>query len=264
MKNYITAVSSFILFIFISITISSCQKEEDNQTEVIPPVHRSMQVWLHRVNSIEKAQYFVDKYVGYELDVHFDTSLNTFIVKHDFSDTTHLLFRTWLSSFPNPGDKPLWLDFKNLNAVNKDSALSELLKIRDEFHLTKHIIVVENNCPAYLIKFDTLNFRTSFYIPYFNPANITEEEELQYKNFIEEGIAASGIKTISGYTMQHEFMKKWFPKMNKLTWYLDSYDKAKQDSVIALIREDPTVEVILVTEEISKSRFLNPGDPFNK
>jgi hypothetical protein len=93
-----------------------------------------------------------------------------------------------------------------------------------------------------------LNFRVSYYIPTFNPATLTEEEELAYRDFIEGVILPNDIGTISAYAMQHDFMKKWFPDLNKLLWALDIFDPAEKDSVINEIGKDPTVEVLLVSE----------------
>jgi hypothetical protein len=222
------------------------------------PVPRSLQVWLHHVNTTDKSQYFQNTYNGFELDVHFDTTAGTFIVKHDFNDTTTLTFSAWLTAITDPGRLGYWLDFKNLESWNKTAALSELLRIRTQFDLTHHPVVVESSCPACLPPFDTLNFRVSYYIPTFNPATLSEEEELAYRDFIEEAFLPYGIGTISGYSFQHGFMQKWFPDMNKLLWCLDVYDPAIKDT-ITKISKDPTVEVLLVSENYPV--FYHNGHP---
>lgn len=227
---------------------ASCNKESDTE----PNTPRSLQVWLHRVNTIPKAQLFRTAYTGFELDVHYDTTVRTFIVKHDASDTSTLTLPVWFSAITDPSGLGYWLDFKNLDAFNKDAALAELLKIRNEFGLTKNIIVVESSNPVALIHFDTLNFRTSFYIPCFDPTGLTQEEQQTYADFISSHITESSIKTISGYYIQHGFMNEWFPSMNKLLWYLDSFDPAVKDSIITETRKDQSVEVLLVAENFFK------------
>lgn len=226
------------------LVIVSCEK--NSQPPPVTPVQRTLQVWLHRVNSISKAQHFQYDYSGFELDVHFDTSARTFIVKHDATDTSTLTLSTWLSSITDPARLGYWLDFKNLDPTIKDPALAELLRIRQTFGLNTKTIVVESSNPSCLIKFDTLNFRPSFYIPTFDPSVTSPEDELVFKNFIQENISQSGIKTISGYSMQHEFMQEWFPTMNKLLWYLDSTDINAKNAIIAETEKDNTVEVLLV------------------
>jgi hypothetical protein len=223
----------------------SCKKDSTSPV----PGERTLQVWLHRVNNISKALHFQYNYTGFELDVHYDTTVKTFIVKHNPTDTSTLTLSAWLSAITDPGRLGYWLDFKNLDAENKDLALAELLRIRKNFALDKKIIVVESSNPVNLIKFDTLNFLTSFYIPTFDPSGIIQEEELSYRDFIDEYISQTGIGTISGYYMQHGFMQNWFPQMNKLLWYLDSTDPAIKDSIIGETRKDITVEVLLVAED---------------
>lgn len=225
--------------------LMSCKKEEPAPD---PPTPRVMEVWLHRVNTIDKAIFYRNAYTGYELDVHFDTTSGTYFVKHDFTDTTHLPFSTWLSAIDKPEDLGYWLDFKNLSEDFMMDALTELLNIRQSFNLTKHPIVVEASNPVCLPPFDTLNFIPSFYIPTFDPALLTPEEGLAYKEYIAGYLDETGVQTISGYSFQHMFMQTWFPSMNKLLWYLDSVDPAIKDSVIAETRKDLTVEVLLVGE----------------
>jgi hypothetical protein len=236
-------ILDLVVVLFLLHTVS-CKRDP-----ITPdPAPRAMQVWLHHVNTTDKAQHFQNSYSGFELDVHFDTTAGTFIVKHNFSDTTTLTFSTWLSSITDPGRLGYWLDFKNLESWNKTAALAELLRIRQQFDLSHHPVVVESSCPACLPPFDTLNFRVSYYIPTFNPAELTEEEELAYRDFIEGNVLPYGIGTISAYSFQHSFMQKWFPDMNKLLWALDIFDPVEKDSVINEIRKDPTVEVLLVSE----------------
>jgi hypothetical protein len=236
-------------FLFLLQTVS-CKHDP-----VTPdPLPRSMEVWLHHVNTTDKARHFQNAYSGFELDVHYDLSAGTFIVKHDFTDTTSLTLSTWLSAITDPGRLGFWLDFKNLLPENQAAALAELLRIRNQFGLIHHPVVVESYQPDWLPPFDTLNFRVSYYIPTFNPATITEAEELEYREIIQGVALKDGIGTISGYSFQHGFMQKWFPDMNKLLWCLDVYDPAIKDTITE-IRKDPTIEVLLVSETYPLSNY---------
>jgi hypothetical protein len=117
------------------------------------------------------------------------------------------------------------------------------------YKLTGQIIVVESTEAEALPIFDKLNFRISYYIPWFNPGTLTPLQETYYRNYIHDKVTTFHIGTISGYSFQHAFMTAWFPEMNKLLWYLDSYDPAERDSIITLTRSDPSVEVLLVAED---------------
>jgi len=224
--------------------LTSCEKIRTPVT----PVNRPLKVWLHRANTIDKARHFQYQYSGLELDVHYDTVYHTFLVKHDASDTTVLFLTAWLSALDDPGHLGFWLDFKNLSADNMLAASRELLRIRDLYNLTRQTIVVESPSPEYLHPFDTLNFRISFYIPTFDPSTVTPEEELNFRNFINSNIEETWIRTLSADYVQHGFMQQWYPRMNKLLWYLSSWDQHVKDSVINVTRRDFTVEVLLVGE----------------
>ena len=240
---YFRLLNVLILF-FLLLVVVSCRKN----SESIVPGDESLKVWLHRVNTIDKAQHFQYLYTGFELDVNFDTVSGTFLVEHDITDSSTLTLATWFSSIYWPSRLSYWLDFKNLSPENKSAALSELLRIRTKFGLNKQLIVVESFNPENLTSFDTLNFRPSFYIPAFDPSTITQDEEIYFKDYIDQKISATGIKTISAYYMQHSFMKKWFPEMNKLLWYLDSYETVVKDSIIRETKKDKNIEVLLVGE----------------
>jgi hypothetical protein len=230
--------------VLMVLQITSCEKKSISPN----PATRTMKVWLHRVNWINKAKQFQYSYSGFELDVYYDDLYKTFLVKHDVTDTTTLTLSTWMMAITDPSRLGYWLDFKNLDSLNKDMALSELLRIRQNFGLIKETIVVESSSPGCLVNYKRLNFRPSFYIPTFDPDNITQEQEIYFRDFTQKYIDQSGIETISAYSWQHDFMQKWFPTMNKLLWFLDSYDAAVKDSVIEAIGKDPTVEILLVPE----------------
>ncbi|MDP4281155.1 MAG: hypothetical protein Q8867_03305 [Bacteroidota bacterium] len=248
--------------ILLLLQITSCRKK-DHEFYPKPSSSRTLEVWLHRVDNIDKAQHFQYSYTGFELDVHFDTAIGTFMVKHDFEDTTHLLFTTWLSSLDDPGRLGLWLDFKNLSMDMRFAAQKELIRIRNEFNLKRHPIVVECCNPDCLAPFDTLNFRPSFYLPTFDPDTLTEAEEQSYKNWISSYISKDHIQTISAYYFQHSFMKNWYPSLNKLVWYLDSTDPVVKDSIISQARKDTTIEVMLVAEDYTGTLKLSPQEVMN-
>lgn len=245
----IKSTTIFLIFLVLAAYLSSCKKEEVSPD---PPVPRAMEVWLHRVNTIDKAIFFRNAYSGFELDVHFDTATGTYLVKHDFTDTTHLPLATWLAAIERPEELGYWLDFKNLSTDFMMEAQKALIEIRNKFKLNRFPIVVEASNPVCLPPFDTLNFVTSFYIPTFDPAQLTPEETLFFKEYITGYLEETGVQTISGYSFQHGFMQSWFPAQNKLLWYLDSVDPEKKDSVILETRKDPTVQVFLVGEAYPK------------
>jgi hypothetical protein len=244
---WLILMAAFAIFLALVLSSSSCSK---NQETIVPDTTSGLQVWLHRVNSIEKAIHFRDQFQGYELDVHYIPDSGTFFVKHDAETPDTMKFIRWLAGFPHPEGLSYWLDFKNLQPDIAPVARAELIRICSLFGLTRRI-VVESSSPESVILFDTLNFLPSFYIPTFDPSSITPDEESYYQGFINDRVQQYGLRTISGYSMQLPFMQKWFPQLHKLTWYLDSTDPAIQDSIIAGVRKDTTVWVVLISENFS-------------
>jgi hypothetical protein len=175
-----------------------------------------------------------------------------------------LTLSAWLHALDAPQKLGFWLDFKNLASWNEMAALDELLRIRMDFNLTQHPVIVESTNPSSLPPFDTLNFRVSYYIPYFEPELINDTEEQAYYQFIYDAITPNRVTTISAYSLQHSFMQKWYPDLNKLLWYLDSYIPEIKDSIIAETRKDPTVEVLLVTENYILDHPLNCTAMYSK
>jgi hypothetical protein len=232
----------------------SCTKDEPASSA---PAPRELQVWLHRVNSIEKAQYFLASFTGYELDVRYNSDSGTYFVKHDAEVPDTLRLTRWLAGFSHPEGLSYWLDFKNLEPGIARAALDELLRIRNHYGLER-MIVVESGSAESLVVFDTLNFFPSCYIPTFVPSGITPEQEIQYRDFISSAVETWGLRTISGYSMQLPFMQEWFPSLHKLSWYLDSTDPVVQDSVISEVKKDTTVYVLLITKDFMKEGAI-PG-----
>lgn len=243
-KHYRLPATLILTFLFL---LASCTKDDP---EPQPPLtNRPLEVWLHRVNTVEKALKYQYKYSGFELDVHYDEETSALLVKHDFGDTTRLTLRDWFRGLAAPASLGYWFDMKNLSASNASAIYHAMKEIRNRFGLYWRPLIIESSDPASLPVFDTLNFRISYYIPTFNPASLTPEEEQAYKTFIDAAIASSETSTISGYSMQHDFMKTWYPGMNKLLWFLDSFDPEIKNDVIKATAKDPTVEVLLVAEE---------------
>ena len=205
---------------------------------------RPSKVWLHRANDIAKAQYFQDRFAGLEVDVHFVDSLHTFIVKHDSDEVSYTRLDEWFAAIERRSKLGFWIDFKNLDTDNMEASAKELARMREAYHL-KGLIIVESSNAQCLKAFDDLRFRTSYYIPYANP-NEMSQERLQYlTDIIRKNIKANDLNTISGAFYQYQFMKDSFPEIHKLVWY-ELYDTVTRNNYINLVNEDKKTDVILV------------------
>ena len=222
----------FGAFVVLMVVACSCTKSK---------------VWLHRANDIHKAQYFQDQYAGLEVDVHFVDSLNTFIIKHDFDEVSETGLEAWFASLEKRSELCFWIDFKNLNHGNMEASAKELARLRETYDL-KNTIIVESSNAGCLKAFDDLSFRTSYYIPYAYPPGDSHEKMQEVTDKIRDSIERYGLKTISGYFFQYQFMKDSFPEMRKLIWY-EMYDSLERSQYINLVNEDRYTDVILVAVE---------------
>ena len=221
------------------------------------PQGQPSKVWLHRANDIAKAQYFQDKYAGLEVDVHFVDTLGSFVVQHDFGANSKLRLEEWFASLDNRSKLGFWIDFKNLNVDNMEASAKEMARLRETYDL-KGMIIVESSNARCLKAFDDLNFHTSYYIPFFYPEEESQEKIQEITAKIRDNIETYGLKTISGYFFQYQYMKDSFPDVWKLIWY-EHYDERERDKYIRLADEDDKTDVILVAV---KKAFLDPMTNF--
>lgn len=225
-----------VLFALLALFLSSC----GNQTQSLNP-----KVWLHRANSIEKAAYFREKYAGFEIDVQFDDSIGSFIIKHGngIDEDLNISLDEWLNALARKKKANIWLDFKNLNKDNEKAAIEEIKRLRKKHHL-KRKIYVESDHPECLESFEEAGFSTSYYIPPAIPGKASEEEMRDVTRRVRENIAKYNLKTISGYCWQFDFMVDSFPDVRKLTWY--EICGNERDYYIEKASQDKKTDVILI------------------
>lgn len=224
-----------IIAILLTVFVCSCTK----------PSEKPSKVWLHRANDVAKAKYFQDKYAGLEVDVCFVDSLNTFIIEHDYNEKSHKRLDDWFAALNRRSKLGFWIDFKNLKKSNMEAAAKELAKLRKTYKL-KGLIIVESSNAECLQMFEDLRFRTSYYIPYFNPKELNREELQEFTNIINKIVNESKINTISGFYSQYQYMTDSFPELRKLTWYERTWDTAVRNYYIKLVNEDSKTDVILI------------------
>ena len=243
MRKFIIAIISIL-----SIICVSCQKQtNDSQRDY-------KKVWLHRANTIEKAQYFQDKYAGLEIDITYLDSLHTFIVFHGggLSEAEPVRLEQWFEEVGNANKLKLWLDFKNLSNNNKMQALTELNRLCKKYNISKNNIIVENWNAKDLSAFQENGYQISYYIPDFNPQKASKFDIQKHTYKIRKAISSYNITTISGYHYQYQFMRDSFPDQNVLIWYINN-DKKVQEEYIQLANQDDKVKVLLIADEIPEN-----------
>lgn len=237
-KNKDMKLKILLITICISALIVGCSNNNNDR----PRKNLNPKIWLHRANDTNKAKYFQDKYSGMEIDVFFDESRDTFVIKHDEGENSDITIEEWLSSIENPTDIGLWLDLKNLTSTNKNAIVSRLKLIRKEFNLKGKIYVESDNCDD-LDVFKNEGFSTSYYIPWYAADSIAET--------LRETINKNKQKTISGYHDKYDFMKRQFPDTYKLIWYHE-HDTAKRNYYINLANSEEKIDVLLVADDFNR------------
>lgn len=205
-------------------------------------------IWAHRVNSIEKLDYTQGRYAGIELDLVFDEQLQTFDVNHPPAESIGLTLEAYFSNYDTGNHGGIWLDFKNLTAVNAESSLERLLVLTDKFQLDSNRIIVESQHPEFLGVFEQAGFKTSYYLPVFLHS-LTEgllNEKLQE---IKQNIANHPTTAISTNIVDYEIISKHFPNKTKYLWSIDKTYTTRMFKNFFLTRKalsDPKVDVLLV------------------
>lgn len=235
----------FSILVFLCFTcLISCKKSSNTCSREYPDG-----VWLHRANEIAKAQYFQCKYEGLEIDVHFDDSLKTFIIKHDFGNNAKddrnpgYPIEMWCDSLSRISEINLWFDFKNLSQSNKIDALKCLQNLRKKYSMNGKIYV-ESNAHECLSIFQDSGFNTSYYIPYYE-LPIDSVSENRVISEIANAVEHSNLVTISGYDYQYPLMKTNFPTLRKLLW-VDNDDMKRQEAALHILETDSLVDVLLL------------------
>lgn len=204
----------------------------------------SEKIWLHRVNSIERANIMTEKYKGIEMDITWVSDSAQFYVYHD-DDTRpeiYLPLHQMFDSIKNIQNHYIWLDFKNLNEENTTLALDYLLKLK----INRANVIVESGEPHLLSDFSAAGFATSYYLPIFNPYTASENEITGYVKEIDTMLQKSNVNFISSDFVKYRFIKKYFPGSQVLLWHLEK--NRYTPYVRNILVRDKNVKVILVYE----------------
>ena len=174
--------------------------------------------WIKGVNTKEIMNSIDKNCPGLEIDVYFDTSNDHFDVHHDKSNSIGLYLDSLLAVYAARKLKAsIWLDLKNLTAVNNVAAVKELLQLQNKYGLANKILV-ESQWPQYLTVFSDNQFSTSYYTPSFNPYLMSNNQLKFWVDSLSTVIKRSNINFLSGYYFQYPFLQHYFPRYPVLIW----------------------------------------------
>tara|TARA_B110000093_G_scaffold23035_1_gene21391 strand:+ start:15407 stop:16129 length:723 start_codon:yes stop_codon:yes gene_type:complete len=126
----------------------------------------SNKLWAHRILDPQKVNDLKEEFIGYEIDVFFNNDKNIFDVRHH-GVTNDIDLVTFLNEIENLHLIKFWIDFKNLNSLNVESAIFTLDKIALEFDVKSNIIIESKNINL-LSAFKLKGFFISYWLPSFH------------------------------------------------------------------------------------------------
>lgn len=205
------------------------------------------QIWIHRVNSPQRALLMSSKYKGMEMDLVYDSINNIFEVRHPPVEFSGIVLDSIFSSIPHLEDHYFWLDYKNLDSSNKERSCSALLSLTEK-HNIKQNIIVESSDPESLTLFSQNGFYTSYYIPTLNIASSSKETLIAYYEEVKTHLSKSNVCALSTTYLSLPFIEKYFPDKDILLWYLADGTNLSYFATLAYLRTRKNVKVILVAE----------------
>ncbi len=205
--------------------------------------------WRKAIDSAEAMNKLPADIAGFEIDVYFDSTINSFYVYHDSSGISTIKIEELLDIYKERGlSTSIWFDFKNLNNANHEKALNACVIIRKKYKLQNKMLIESTNI-QYLPAFCDKGFYTSYYTPFFNPYLLKENELEKIADSISNNLKLHPVSALSGYYFQYSFLKKYFPKYPILTWA----DK-NNFSIVSYVfnntlQKDDNLKIILYTKD---------------
>lgn len=191
--------------------------------EILKPYSNSLLLnrdknWKKGVNTKERINKLATNESGFECDIYFNTSLKSFDVHHDPGKSIGYSLDDLLNIYQQKNlTASIWLDIKNLNDSNAVSVLHSLIKLRNRYYLQNKVLV-ESARADLLTAFSDSGFFTSYYVPFFNPYEISTKSATLLVDSITSVITKSKINALSGYYFQCGFLKHYFSRYPVLTW----------------------------------------------
>lgn len=208
--------------------------------------------WVRGINDTALLANIPADVSGLELDAYWDDAKSKLLVFHDSGHYSSLPATELLGKAVNTKkDWSYWVDLKNITASNATAVLHELSQIRDSFGL-KDRIIVESSDVNLLGAFCDSGFFSSYYVPFFNPYEISSDSLVQMIKSIGRDIRMSRPSAVSGYYFQYPVLKKAFPDMPILTWTDNASFSLVGFFFRRTLENDPQLKIVLQPTPVSQ------------
>lgn len=201
-------------------------------------------VWVHRVNSIERAQIVTQRFDGIEIDLVYDPKTSTFDVRHPPVPSHRLTLEALIESLEHPAKHYYWLDIKRLTPEHSAAAAARLGRIAEAFGLTSRILAETTNAES-LTPFAERGFRTSLYLP-----RIDHAKNWQNIHALENAKRTLVDHPTSGVSQELPMLRRLTPHLGQAPLY--TWDRTVEASDPGFepwaerILSDPRIRVLLV------------------
>lgn len=182
-------------------------------------------IFPHRVNSIGKLHdIWRDGFRAFEVDVLFFEN-NKFQVGHN-QGVMGVGLEQFLQSIDYAKITKVWLDFKNLNQDNYQSALERLEYLHKKYNLKSKFIIESNTQLEFFKEFNNNNWHTSYYMPTGIIVKLLKENNAQkMQNLalkISKQVELQNISAVSFDDRIYSFVKKYLePKIsNNIVYHI--------------------------------------------
>jgi hypothetical protein len=207
-----------------------------------------VKVWLHRVNSVQRAVLMAKDYRGMEIDVMYDSAADSFDVGHPPAPSIGLSLDRLFAAVPDVASHYFWIDFKNLTDANARAACARLTAIARKYGIVSHMIV-ESVHPTALACFTDSGFYTSYYLfPEASLPAMSTQQRTAYYEEVKTGLAASNVNALSLSYEMLPFVDRYFPDADVLTWYRERDRNLRYYATLAYLEARSRVQVILIRQ----------------
>ncbi len=150
-QTVIVLILLLLLMILLALAAYACRYTAMQKKSSYLDLQSTPQVWAHRgyqkglpENSLEALSKALHSGApGIELDTHFDSSMNRFVISHDTPYQKHngklLFLEKVFNTLENTGD--YWIDLKNLSADNIDPVSRRMRTLLDKYDLDRFVFI---------------------------------------------------------------------------------------------------------------------------
>ena len=205
-------------------------------------------LWLHRANTVAKAQMGVSRYPGIEVDVIYYQGVDRFDVRHRWlAASSGLTLDALLASLE--GQPRVWVDFKNANWWNSRGAAKRLVVLMQRHGVTGRVIVEARN-PRALSRIAQEGVPVSWWLPAFD-LTATSAQLAGHARDVRGMLAESGIGVVSAPHTYAAFLTEHLQDVPAHLW-TNGLKVPRDEAQVSALETMPNVRVLLVDVRVDQ------------